>query len=343
MLTKRGVSVLFMLSIIAPVGAFATLKLTGILRGPITVSEVIDGGALAWAKEEPSMVAEKIGESITHMYSDSEIDIVHVITVDSCFPAFLSSDYHSTGLWVNVTARVARGCVAGARHQFSCANVSTVDVAEEQIDNRWAIADWVSSFSNLSVVQYDSRVLNPPPDDVRFYVDTAGIGNPAQAGFSVGVAWVELAEVTTDRSLEGLCEVTYFNGSIYKKVVFSTVLTWLCDQAGNSLQEAWAIEAGDYEGWVEAHSGDMDDYYEVQLEKGEQITVSLVPASEFAFLDMDIYNGSGGLLLSYDGHHLTEPMPASLECTFQQAGYAYVRVGTRTHFGYYTLSIRKGY
>lgn len=340
MLTKRSASVLFMLSIIAPVGAFATLKLTGMLGGPITVSEVIDGGTLTWSKERPDAAIVRIGENVTHTYSNPEIGILHVLTVGTYDPHDDVGDNYTT-LGIALSAHATQGHIVAARYEFRGDNASQVQFSKEWIGNRWMIRG-SSGFSNLSVVQYEEVCFDLPSSEVKCFVDTVGIGSPTEAGFHFGVAWTRAALSSADHTLKGVCEVTYFNGSAYKKIVLTSVVSWLCDQAGNSPQDALEVGAGDYVGWVEIY-GDLDDYYKMWLEKGERVSARLspeIPARRYPFFDLYLYNSSCGLVSSYVGHDLSEA-PADLEYAAQETGHVYIRVCTPYHFGYYRLSIQK--
>lgn len=307
-----------MLSIIAPVGAFVTLKLTGILPGPIMISEIVTAGTISWEMEQPSMHTS-IGQILNHSYSAEGIEVLHSIMI-------WDSDGGTTRLSVNVSACFVTGYFVNASLElrgdmFSAALIASVYSLDNcSITDR---ADWGYTWNYVN--------------GSKAHLDVQGSGRPQQVSLRVAFDWLQAKIERESHDLQVRCGVTYFNGSTFDKVVFPTALRWLCDQAGDTFESTKTVVFGNYTGYV-SYDGDMWDCYRIWLEKGQTARIGLMGTFRLAYHIYDLY--------LYDPNknsvaNSTEvvPLPRELLVTANQTGYWYIGVKPYCCYGYYLLSI----
>ena len=103
--------------------------------------------------------------------------------------------------------------------------------------------------------------------------------------------------------------------------------------AGNSISAAAAIAAGSGTGYID--DTDTDDYYRVNVNSGQTISVEMMPPSGSDF-DLELYNPSQSLV---DSSTLGGSQTDSVEATATSTGYYYIRVYQYSGSGIYSMIV----
>ena len=208
-LNGREMKALFVLSIIVPVSLLVTLRLTGILEGPITITETTTLEAVKWEFQRPTHASD-INDKLNITYTVDEFSAnMHVLPVFySESPVMDDNDYLRIITVVNSTA-INSNCF-----------IETVHVAFDK-DSQPSLVSWIPGyldFENLSLVGVSSGWTSGE-DYKEAYVKLAGEGHPKGIYFRATVEWSLLTSNNQTHQMEVTYELTYYNGTAYKKVI----------------------------------------------------------------------------------------------------------------------------
>jgi hypothetical protein len=135
-------------------------------------------------------------------------------------------------------------------------------------------------------------------------------------------------------SLRVSVQFTYFNGTIFKKVVLPAIFTVVHDAPG-SFESARLISFGDYTGFID-NVLDPEDYFEIWLDTNQTVRVKLfIPQPEGSYMNLYFYDPNKNLVANYSS------LAVQFDYSIHQSGYWYLRLeNTRTNL-LYVLSIEK--
>lgn len=337
----RELKALIVLSIVAPVSILISLRLTGILQEPTTISETITLEAVKWEFERPNLDVN-IWDRVENPYSDDDVSIVYGILVDDHDEKsmeYQSSDY--VAITVNVTAAVQEGFVESVyvvfREDYELSVVNPLNEPYCQLENL-TIKDWADGF-------YERWKLE---NNTKAFIEAVGVNKPSNVHFWAPVEWVLRSLNNQLHQMEIIFEFTYFNGAVYKRVVQPFQLKIAPDD-NDSFETADEIKPGTYKAYVDSLDDyDPVDYYKVWLDQGQIVEAELAyPPHQLRYienpegyypiaLDMYIYDPNRELkaCLIYEENETRQ-----ITFTADSTGYWYIRINHIASHRIYLLDL----
>jgi len=199
---KNWKAVLLM-SIILPVGLLATFKLTGIFREPLTIAETTTLKTIRWTFARPTQFFA-INESLNSIYNNNDIEVNQKVFVWEYLPEreVWPTAQLNLGIEINLTLTSDRGFIENIHIDFK-------DFQPSEI----VLLDTMLNPINLSLVKARSG-------KIASYMDLAGVNHSSEAYFNVTMLyWFLWTQSTQENNLDITFEITYFNGTAYKKIV----------------------------------------------------------------------------------------------------------------------------
>jgi len=216
-------------------GLLATFRLAGVLYEPATASvlESIVLDTVEWELERPGG-AIGVGDDVESRYNDDNALIIQDIHVGNYHPDYFSIGYGRSplvDLSANVTASVRVGFVKEVSLVFRESNESSrLNFYEEH---------QLMKFKNLSRTDLKDWATEA-------YVNMSGINSPSNVGFQAPIDWVLYSPYDQTHQLEITSRITYYNGTIYKRIVQPFRFKLFGDN-NNSFDTAQEVHEGVYE------------------------------------------------------------------------------------------------
>lgn len=204
-LNGRELKAFFILSIVAPVGILISLRLTGILQEPITISETITLDAVKEEFERPTQTIT-LGNELDSSYTGDEISAnIHVLmgTYGDDDPAF-NYDFVIVEVTTNLTVTNLDSFIEGVYVVIHKDNQSTISWMETKL-----------RFENLSLI----KLTQGYRQNTQSYIRLTGVNQSRSVYLSATVFWSILTPNNQTHLMEVSFELTYYNGTAYKKVV----------------------------------------------------------------------------------------------------------------------------
>jgi hypothetical protein len=205
---------IFLLSIVVPVSFLTTFKLTGIFREPLVIAETINLTPKYWTFQRPSEVPEVIyiDKNLNSTYADNQI-LVNFLLILGVYqennPAYNGRDVVTMRIAINTTSI----------NQATIENVYVVF----QKDVRDSLVGWLPLYfklENLSMMSHSSGgTMNGHYEET--YAILEGMNHPSKIVFEGSILWSLTTPNSETHQIELDCEVTYYNGTAYKKIVQS--------------------------------------------------------------------------------------------------------------------------
>jgi len=321
------------MAIIVPV-SLVMLSMNGFFSQSPT-PEGITAEAVTWEIERPSEMLD-IHQVAENIYTNEEASFnltVYVDDYDENCQDYGGADFINMN--VSVAAEVGNGFVKNVNITFYN------DTQPSQV--RWA--NWyrlngrlyyTGQFENLSVADYSQ--YRESEQYMKASTNLEGINKPSAVYFNAPIHWILRTENDKSHQITVASEITYNNGTAYKRVVLPIMLRVIAD-AGDSFETARTISFGNHTAFID-WGDDPEDYYRIRLNKDQVISIqlSMPKPSAGLYLDLYLYSPDGNLVANS-----TSRKPDSIEqitYTINQSGNWYVRV-LDPYAGYtlYTLSI----
>lgn len=314
-----------LLSIIIPMSLLATFRITGVLQGPIMVSEVETLETIVWKTEKPHYgIRMRWMNGLTSVH-DGEIKLFQeVVMADYEDLSFYGSDLFHVG--VNMTASTSNGYI----HSIC------LDIADkEHVEAR--IMFWSQSYftlQNLSIVS--SKGLAREVQTA--FMDLAGINHSTQVSLVIPFYWILYGPFNQTDILKVHSEVTYYNGSAYNKIVQPFEIIVEPDN-NNSFQTATEVNEGNYTRLYLGFS-DSVDYYKIFMNQSDRVklnieTVPDEPKPYFAVYICDFENKKTILQTEQDSSSKI------VEFTANSTGYLYIKLCSDIQHGFYSMEISR--
>jgi len=267
---------LALLSIIIPVGLLVTFRLTGVLQEPltITISETKTLEAVNWELERPAAMIG-IRDTVKSFYNDMSLLMNSSIIVGH-YDSTSRYDSSYVTLVANVTALTSNGHI----HSLNL-TISEKDYPNTKIN--FFEEHQLMKFENLSRTEFKDWART-------VFVNLTGVNHPRGVSFFAPIDWVLYSFQHQVHTLEMIFEVTYYNGTAYKKIVQPFLLKIGPDD-NNSFETADAIEQG-VNAWLYLGGYDTEDYYRIHVIQGYVININTSGSSPETTLDfyIDLYN-----------------------------------------------------
>ncbi len=320
------------IAIIVPV-SLVMLSLNGFFSQSPT-PEGITAETVTWEIERPSEMPD-IHQVAENAYTNEEASLNLTIYVGGYIEEMMDyGDNDFLYMNVSVAAEVGNGFVKNVNITFYN------DTQPSQV--RWA--NWyrlngrlhyTGQFENLSVADYSQ--YRESEQYMKASTNLEGINKPSAVYFNAPAHWILRTANDKSHQITVASEITYYNGTAYKKVVLPIVLRVIAD-AGDSFETARTISFGNHTGFI--HWGDdPEDYYKIWLDEDQVVSMQLsMPEPRGLYLDLYFYSPDGSLVVNSSSRK-----PDSIEqitYTINQSGNWYIQVSNPpSAFTLYTLSI----
>lgn len=304
-LNGRELKALFVLSIVVPVGLFATLRLTGILQEPPTL-ETITVEPVSWQMDRPSMTVGFVDERIENALTTDEASVgigVQIATYcdDTSEEPFNGGDGVTFRVHVNTT--MEPGFVASFAVRFySIDSNAFVFISQYFLVNHNA---------TVTLMKHIGTNTSEP------YILATVVDSPCY--LSTQVYWVFYDQNLEGHQLRVAFEFTYQNTSVYKTLVLPILLEMVQD-IGNTFDTAKNVTAGEHRGCIDTI--DYVDMYSVTLEEGQIININLTPPKT-ANYDLYLYNPNHDMVANSTQ---TENKPEYISHVVDETGTWYLKV-----------------
>jgi len=204
-LNGRDLKALFILSIVAPVGILASLRLTGILQEPKTISETVTLESINWEFQRPNNDVY-IDKKLDATYVNSEFKATMLIWIGAYHENDpIIFDHLSLGIIINSSTTNPDGFIENIyvvlRENYQASKVS------------WVRTDFL--LENLSIV--DLKEL-PEENSVKAYARFVGLNHSNRANLQAAILWKLWSSNAQSHQMEISCELIYYNGTAHKKM-----------------------------------------------------------------------------------------------------------------------------
>lgn len=210
---------LTILAILIPTSLLTAFKLTGIIPEPTTIAETVTTETITWNMNRPSVhtAVDQWSENSFSGDAASVCLIVHIYeySENEQGPPSWGNDYVKLG--IAVTANVDNGFVHSVTARLS------------EIDSQ----AFMDIDENPSSMQLSDLAINTIWDvgtiKDEAYAKAFGVNHPYNCSLSIVARWIFVDENSVSHSITVTSEVTYFNGTAYRKVVIPIMLEVLID------------------------------------------------------------------------------------------------------------------
>lgn len=209
-LNGRELKALFVLSIVAPVSILVSLRLSGVLREPVIISETIILEAVKWEFQRLNQSVDILDKLNTTYTSDGLSANMYVLVVSYHNNSIFSddNDFLRIIMMINSTSTNPNSFIESLHVIF-------------HRDVQPSLVDWLGTslnFDNLSLTGAASGWTSGE-DYGEAYVMLTGLNYTNSIHFQATVEWSLLTLNNQTHQLEVACELIYYNGTAYKKIV----------------------------------------------------------------------------------------------------------------------------
>ena len=315
---------LILLSIAVPMSLLAIFKLTGVLHEPTIVPETTTLETIKREFERPRLRVE-IRETAEGSYRDNNASILYSVFMGGYYEGsarYGSSDY--VLLTTNVTATVREGYIESVhwvfREDYENARINFFE--EHQF----------FQLENLSIVDLKDW-------SKQVFINLSGVNRPTSVYFWTPVDWVLRSPYNQTHRMEIISEVTYFNGTAYRKVVQPFYLKIRPDDT-NSFDTADTINSGTTYTKLYLGGYDDEDYYKIHLNEGCFIKVEANgTSSPMPDFYLDLYDPSRNRKARSPSHGYSH----FVTFTADSSGDWFIRTRLYENWGFYSLNVSVEY
>lgn len=201
---------LFILSIVVPVSLLTTLRLTGILQKTTAVTETNTLELVKWEFQRPTQTVD-ILKKVDATFTNDELSAnmyTLILSYSNNSQFGDDNDYLRMAMVINTTA---------TNRKVSVENIYVVF----HEDSQPSLVDWLETsfkFENLTLASVSSGWTREE-DYKAAYVRLTGANHPNKICISALVEWSFLTLKTKTHEMEVAFELTYYNGTVYKKII----------------------------------------------------------------------------------------------------------------------------
>jgi hypothetical protein len=314
------------LSLVIPISLIVSFRAANVTHEPLAIAETLTLGTVSREFERPGLVISYVNETVETHYSG---DIAVNQSIELC--AFSNEDFDYGGsacleMRFNVTAQVNGGFIEAL-------NLTLEDGYESaRIDESRYIMDMSGLLVSHSSADFERKV----------FVQLSGVDCPKNVSFCLPFSWVLYSPYTQAHQLDVTSEITYYNGTVYKKVIQPFQLK-LTPNNNLNIDTATEINPGTYtQIWVGGE--DSTGFYKIHLDQGQtaNVQVNCTPDLDQGmrpFFRVYVYDPQGNVVVSGDSQDLSATFK---EVQFQatSVGYWYIEVRAAPGTGgFYSLTV----
>jgi len=209
-LNEKKLKALFVLSIVAPLSLLTTLRLAGILQGPITITETTTLEPIKWEFQRPNQSIDILNELGATSASDELSANMYILILSYHNNSQFNDDNDYLRMLIKANSTVANS------HGF----IESVRVVFRK-DSQASLVDWLGTsfnFENLSLVSFSSGWTHGERYETA-YVALTSANHTRRINFSAIVEWSLLTPKNQTHQMEVDYEFIYFNATAYKKII----------------------------------------------------------------------------------------------------------------------------
>jgi hypothetical protein len=293
-----------------PISILATLKFTGILKEP-QHPEIINIPSVSWNMTRPSDSID-FDEWVQNLYNDGKGPVslsVNVVNYYPHNPGYPAYEHDYVRLRVKATTQIDGSFVYSVSIKFYSSDQYGFVSIEGDPESYELNACHINKMCDLLA------------DELRAYVEASSVGRPENCSLSILAHWIFVEEDNIDHFISISLEVTYFNGSAYKKVGIPVNL-WMLKDVGDNFESAKHIEKGFYRGCLD--DADTVDMYIVSISGAMIIDITMTTCKPTADFNLFLYDASRTQVAnSTNLGSTTEHIVHSTHASF---GYWYIKV-----------------
>lgn len=328
---KRKWLALSLMAVVLPVGLLLGFKLTGVLPDP-PKPETITLEAVKWELERPGGHIN-MNERIESIY-DENLAIKQSILVNDFYHRMQDygrSDY--IAITINVTATIQEGYIENVYLVFH----ENYDRSKVWVPSPEDYPGFYQSLRELSIVDWAYGfnrwwLLN---NSTKAFIKAEGVNHPSTVHFWGSAHWILRSKNNQTHQIEIVSEVTYFNGTTYKKVVQPFHLKIGPDD-NDSFDTAKEISEGTHS---RLHLGgyDAEDYYKIHVDEGYLLNVyaTSYPASVEPDFYLAIYSPEKERKNGSAKHGYSH----SVSLVADSTGYWFIKTSIFENHGFYMLEV----
>ena len=200
---KRSLKAVFILSIVVLVSLLATLRFAGILQEPVRDNITLE--IIEWEIKRPNQTVT-LEDALKSSYSNSEMSTMMCVmigTYSNDDPAF-ASDFVTIEVITNATTTTINSFVDSVYIVLHKDCQSTVD--------------WISTefyFENLSLIDQAQGYIQ----NTKAYISLKSLNHSNEVYLSAAAQWLLFTPNNQSHQLDVFFELTFHNGTSYKKVI----------------------------------------------------------------------------------------------------------------------------
>ncbi len=206
----------FILSLVVPIGLLTALKSTGVLHGPVVVSETRTLETMDWSFERPTSLQPLDLWYKIEKTDSTDISMNFTIFIGNYIP---KSEYGGSSL-VNMnsslSASLSRGYIENVNITFSDEYLDSF-VRIPQVELGGA-SQTLAVWNNLTATGY-SDFLSGMGKTEKAFMNLKGTNQPMSIYLRISPEWALRSPSSQTQQFSVNIEVTYFNGILHKKVI----------------------------------------------------------------------------------------------------------------------------
>ncbi len=208
-LSKRKALPMVLLSMTVPICLLVTFRLTGVLREP-PAPETITINEVRWQMERPSKYT-RIKENVENAYTDYVISINASVSIHTYYENDLADPYwkrDGIAFQVNINATTLEGFIGSI----------VVEFFPSDVNSTMYFSPTFSRYHNVIL----RRIEGVSTSTGVTYIEAKASGSPCS--MRLPSYWVFTDQNLENHLLRVNVEVTYFNGTTYRKIVAPIIL-----------------------------------------------------------------------------------------------------------------------
>ncbi len=325
-----------LISIIIPTSLLTAFTLNNLLNKPITITETTTLEATEWQIERPTYITN-IWEVTNASHKSDEILVNSTIFVDD-FDDDYGGGFQSLMTCLNVTASLKKGFIYNLNITFwENYEKSLIDLYQPQEETRnyelgnLTIEGWAYGLDRWWLLR----------GNLKCFITLKAVNHPRKIQFSMPAEWAFKSPENQTHKLEIFIEVTYFNGTTYKRLIQPYQLK-IGPDSNNSFETATELSKNQTLKKLYIGGYDKNDYYKIYLEKDHSVQIYLEEETSslaIANINISVYDPNGiekAYKTLYPG---PGPRYTNLTLITDKTGYWYIRVELGGGQCFYTLKI----
>jgi hypothetical protein len=329
----RNHEVALLLSVLIPISLFAVFKISGLAGGPLAIAETTTLDTITWNRERPYLYPNIPGPyTVNASYVTDDIALSFGFELNTYVGGPSSERLQGPSLRP-LNASVPNGFIVSVELTF-----------KEAYPTSHASFEWDGNYENLTL----HKVLGGSDNfavlgtkSVKAYLKASAIGQPRGVYMAwQGVAYFLCSQYNQTHHIMIETAVTYFNGTVYKRLVQPVELVYGPDH-NNSFEAAEEIGFGQRTAYIDNDvNGDPVDYYKIWLHDRQTVQVSsLVEGGGVVFgPSMFIYDPEKNVEVCW-GYRQNETL-SQITLNINQTDWWYIKVtGEEIGGGIYVLDV----